>query len=572
MSHDVTRRNFLKGGALLGGGVLAAGIAGCGNQPESPTASQAPEPLSGTGEGTRWSWEQTPEPITDIAEEITADVVVVGAGYAGLSAACSAAENGLDVIVIEKGATLSGRTSQTGTFNPRQLIEAGVTYTEKDKADIAAKWLQACGSRCNPDLIWTFLNRSGEASDWLSDKVERLGGKATLLRNRYIGDPYTEYYGNVRPELPKEAISADEQAKLDEYNAMNQKSANMYYLWSEAIDNGTQFHYNTPAVQLVKADDGSVRSVIAQNADGDYVKYTGEVGLVMATGDIGGDDEMCACFAPDMLRAIQQYTPDGQNTGDGQKMGYWIGAHMETGPYAQMLHPVAFGRISHYYLHVNSFGERFMNEDTWCQRKSYAILRTRGNKDYAYAILHGKWKEETAEAYPKGGGLFWGPSQAAFGTEYTPDYDQEGIDKQLDAGTAYQADTLEALADLIAADDENFDPATFLATVAHYNELCEAGEDTDYGKRAEMLYALDTPPFIACKTGPGRMVAIGGMLVDTKSRVLDQNDEPIEGLYAIGNVSGGLYAVDYPTYLNATSMGRCLTFGYLVGRQLAGLE
>ncbi|MFR3764690.1 FAD-binding protein [Eggerthella lenta] len=61
-------------------------------------------------------------------------------------------------------------------------------------------------------------------------------------------------------------------------------------------------------------------------------------------------------------------------------------------------------------------------------------------------------------------------------------------------------------------------------------------------------------------------------MVNSKSQVLNENDEVIEGLYAIGNVSGGLYAVDYPTICNANSMGRCLTFGYLVGRELAGLE
>ena len=423
----------------------------------------------------RWSWETAPQPITDFSEEVTADVIVVGAGYAGLSAACSAAENGLEVVVVEKGSTVSGRTAQTGTFNPRQLAEAGITYTSKDRADIARKWIQTCGCRAMPDLVFNFLDRSGEASDWLSDKVEQLGGTVTLLRNRY-------------------------------------------------------------------------------------------------TGDIGGDDEMCARFAPDMLRCPNQYTPAGMNTGDGQKMGYWAGAKMQETPYAQMLHPVAYGRISHYYLHVNPLGQRFFNEDTWCQNKSYAILGANGGQNYAYAILHGKWQEETARAYPIGGGLFWGPSSAEFGTEYTPDYDAQGIGQQLERGTAYQADSLEELADLIAADDELFDPQTFLATVERYNEMCDRGEDIDYGNRPELLFRIDTPPFTACKTGPGRMVAIGGMMVDTKSRVLGTDDKPIEGLYAIGNVSGGLYAVDYPTYLNATSMGRCLTAGYLVGRELAGLE
>ena len=558
---EPTRRQAIACGAAAAVAAASTALPGTASNARAEGAAATP----------RWSWETAPQPITDFSEEVTADVIVVGAGYAGLSAACSAAENGLEVVVVEKGSTVSGRTAQTGTFNPRQLAEAGITYTSKDRADIARKWIQTCGCRAVPDLVFNFLDRSGEASDWLSDKVEQLGGTVTLLRNRYTGDPFTEYYGNIRPALPESAPDPAKQADLDEFNAMGQKSPNMYFLWQVAKDNGTRFEYEARAEQLIR-DDAGVHSVAASKADGTFVKYTGRLGVVMATGDIGGDDEMCARFAPDMLRCPNQYTPAGMNTGDGQKMGYWAGAKMQETPYAQMLHPVAYGRISHYYLHVNPLGQRFFNEDTWCQNKSYAILGANGGQNYAYAILHGKWQEETARAYPIGGGLFWGPSSAEFGTEYTPDYDAQGIGQQLERGTAYQADSLEELADLIAADDELFDPQTFLATVERYNEMCDRGEDIDYGKRPELLFRIDTPPFTACKTGPGRMVAIGGMMVDTKSRVLGTDDKPIEGLYAIGNVSGGLYAVDYPTYLNATSMGRCLTAGYLVGRELAGLE
>ncbi len=108
----------------------------------------------------------------------------------------------------------------------------------------------------------------------------------------------------------------------------------------------------------------------------------------------------------------------------------------------------------------------------------------------------------------------------------------------------------------------------FKAAVARYNEMCKNKADTDFGKRPELLNPVEKPPFTALKFGGALLVVTGGLNVDAKLRVLDKDSNPIPGLYAVGNVAGGLYGVDYPTIIPGNSHGRALTWGYLAGKNV----
>ena len=568
----LTRRSLLKMGGLAAAGALGAGtLAGCSPASESPSAE-----VGGGTEGglpSRWSWETRPEPIADadIIETVERDFIVVGAGLAGVATACSLAENGAHVLVIEKGETYSFRGGHYGSCNSGRWKEAGI---EHDPAEIARDWIAQCNSRCNERLVWTFLNRSGEALDWLADKVEDHGGTVRLLGVVYKGPTYKEYEGTMMfiPEGSAQGnafgggVASDASQKQ-----LTTSEMAIYSLHDDATAAGAEFVFNVAAEQLVK-DGDKVTGVVAKDAEG-YRKYVGTKGVILATGDISGDDEMCEAYSPLMLRCnVTQYVPLGANTGDGQKMGMWIGAKMEQGPFSPMIHPQGYVRISHYFLMTNTRGERFMNEDTWSQGKSLSALTTAGNSDHAWSVFDSTWLDQIPDTIPIGGGMFWVPSGWEYGTPWTPDADKGFFDKGLEEGMVKQGNTVEELAAAIAADEPQFDEATFIAEFKRYNELCAAGKDTDFGKRSELLYELATPPFYAAKFGACRMTAPGGLLIDTKSQVLDEEDHPIEGLYAVGNVSGGLYAVDYPLVIPGNSHGRAVTFGYLLGRQLTGVE
>ena len=129
-----------------------------------------------------------------------------------------------------------------------------------------------------------------------------------------------------------------------------------------------------------------------------------------------------------------------------------------------------------------------------------------------------------------------------------------------------RADTLEELAELIEVD-----PAELKATVERYNKLCKEGEDKDFYKENHFLFPVEEGPFTACMVAPGLLAVCGGIHISDNFEVLNENDEPIPGLYAIGNCAGDIYAVDYPSNIQGNSHGRCLVQGKCLGEQLAGV-
>ncbi|BAK45399.1 FAD-dependent oxidoreductase [Eggerthella sp. YY7918] len=566
MKHTISRRGLFKIGGVAAISAATAGtLIGC-----NPSAPVKAESSSDTDSGSgSWSWETIPDaiPDSDIAETIEHEFIIVGAGIAGVATACALAENGADVLVLEKNGTYSFRGGHYGSLNNSRWRSAGV---ENDIAEVAKAWIAQCNSRCKEPLVWKFLENSGEAMDWAIDKVESHECMPLLIDAVYKGSMYEEYRGTMLFIPGEEALGSATSPDILTIRGDGDLSVSecvIFSLCDDALSAGAQFVFNAPAQQLVKEAD-KVTGVITREGDV-YKKYIGSKGVILATGDIGGDDEMCERYSPLMVRCQQtQYVPLGANTGDGQKMGMWIGAKMEDAPFSPMIHPQGYTRISHFFMFVNTLGHRYMNEDTWSQGKSLGALTTEGNADHGWTIFDANWLNQIPQTVDIGGGMFWEGSGHTYGQEWSPENDQGFLDAGLENGMVKQADTFEELADLIAKEEPNFIKEDFLAEIKRYNELCVAGKDTDFGKRSELLFELNTPPFYAAKYGPCRMVAPGGLLINTNSQVLNEDDKPIEGLYAVGNVSGGLYAVDYPLVIPGNSHGRAVTFGYLLGKEL----
>ena len=116
------------------------------------------------------------------------------------------------------------------------------------------------------------------------------------------------------------------------------------------------------------------------------------------------------------------------------------------------------------------------------------------------------------------------------------------------------------------------DPDALKATVDRYNELCAKGEDEDFGKNPSTLLPMDEPPYYAIEESGSCLTTVSGLKVNERSQVLSTTGKVIDGLYALGNTSGSMFFGTYPHHISAVSHGRCLCFGYLVGRTLAGLE
>ena len=138
---------------------------------------------------------------------------------------------------------------------------------------------------------------------------------------------------------------------------------------------------------------------------------------------------------------------------------------------------------------------------------------------------------------------------------------------ETESGLLVQADSLEELAGAMGLAPEATE--TFLATVKRYNELVDAG-DTDFGKRPELMAKIEQPPFYGLRMNVELGVSVGGLTTNADSECLTEAGEVIPGLYAVGNNAGGLFGIDYnEVTIPGISLGRCVTFGWLLGKHLA---
>ncbi|MDR0862260.1 MAG: FAD-binding protein [Oscillospiraceae bacterium] len=498
------------------------------------------------------TWENPPEPVAEsaIVETVTQDVVIVGGGIAGLSTAARCGQLGLSAIVLEKYKGIVAHGAHIASVGSKLQRANGIDI---DKQQFARDWLRICGSRVNEDLMWLYINKSEEAFEWLLE----LGGdeiEPVLFGGNYRGPDFTEYAGT-------HFVSA----KPDGKYKLRGAALICEIMEDVATTNGAVIRRLTNAEYLEK-DGERVVAVVAKCEDGQYRRFRGTRGVVLATGDIGSNPEMLREFCPiGLLPKRNGYYPAGLNSGDGHKMGYWAGGEFETASWALSLHLIAYSLYSFFFLHVNMEGNRFMNEDTWVQAKAIRILMQKRN-DWAWSVFDSKWYDEVAALARYGGGQFTDSLGAVYGEEWTAHNNvREMIENYVKNGLCIRADTLEELAAGMGVPAENL-----TATVERYTEFAKRGKDEDYGKRSVLLTTVDKPPYYALKFGPALLNVFGGLHVDTRTRVLNAEKEPVPGLYAVGNVSGGLYGVDYPLLLSGNSHGRALTWARAAAESLAG--
>jgi succinate dehydrogenase/fumarate reductase flavoprotein subunit len=502
-----------------------------------------------------WSWETPPAKIPEeqIAQTLEADVAIIGGGISGLAAGARCVQLGMSAVIVDRFRELMGRAGHVGVLDSAVMRRLGITI---DKKRFARDWMMISGSRVSEELLWLYINRSGEAFDWLMEQ----GGDdvdATIYTGYYKGPVFSEYPGT-------HVVFQKQDRDVYKYRMGGMLVVEI--LERTFLQGGGRLFRRIRAEQLEKDENGRVVSFLAKSEeDGRYRRYVGKNGIIIASGDIEGDPEMLEAFCPlALLPTNARYFPKGNNTGDGHKMAYWAGAAFDNPSWALSLHGRKDDETSYYsfyFLFVNSRGKRFMNEDTWTQAKSMRVLHQPGG-DVAFTVMDSKWLQEFGERFEMTGGQAVTPlSIANWGDKWSPDCGlKEAVDMMIEKGKcAWKADTLEELAERMGVPADNLK-----ATVARYNELVALGDDLDFGKRGELLTSITKPPFYALKWGCSLLDVFGGALTDTDMRVLDPYHEPIPGLYAVGNAAGGFYGVDYPLIMNGNSFGRALTWGLAV--------
>ena len=533
---NITRRNLCKAGGFAVAGVLGMGtLASC--------AASAKEDLSNTGadeltfsagherEGLP-SFFQMPEPISDIADTKEYDVVVVGAGASGVAAALSACEGGATVALLQKESTAISQGMGGG----------GIVLSESDPAAIEAmisEIVKDNGYRSKRSLIEQWAKNSGEAIQWYYDKAVEGEGPVSL-------DP-----------IPLEFNGRTVQSIV--YGAGPKPLGNNEVVQAVAAvaeKEGVDIFYSTPAKMLVQ-DAGAVKGVIADSPEG-YVRFNANKGVVMATGDYQNDEQMSNYYHPELRYFTRKQI---NKTGDGQKMIVWAGGVMEAPTHTKMLHDYDASSImlcDAPFLCVKMNGQRYTNEETPmdCMNNFLGAEEDGGR----YVQVFDANYQTQGEAW---GGI---PVDPEGMKRYMPEENDPHEGTFADLIATYKADTLEELAEKVGIADT----AQFLDTVKRYNELVAAGTDEDFGKNPDYLAPIAQPPFYGIRRWVRVSAILGGVNVDEQARCLNVQGEPIEGLYAIGNCAGGFYGgIDYKTYVNGMSIGRCVTSGYLLGKQLA---
>jgi fumarate reductase flavoprotein subunit len=532
------RRGFLKGAVVSG----VAGVVG-----SSPLMAQKE---TAPAAGCKQSWETAPAPIPagEIKNTLTTEVVVIGAGIAGIVTALSAAEGGAKVVVLEKGKTYSARGFDIAAIDSRPQKKAGIKI---DLPKAIREVIKNCDKQIKEELYWIWARNSGKALDWILDQTEPAGLVAKLSAAHYQGPNYYEY------PVTHHILGGPHTKDGSFIDVVD-------ILVKNAKAKGVDFRFRMPGARLVREGKGPVTGAIAGMA-GNYTRFNATKGVVMATGDYGSNPEMLRYYCPIATYVDHNvYTPIGANVGDGHKMGLWAGAAFQKGMHAPMIHTLG-GAWPYFFLHVNKRGLRYQNEDVSCQ--ACCLGKMMQPDGIGWTLLDSDFLKHVPKTIPIGGGFFWDHPGRNMGEEWTPDEDMAALEDNIKAGLAFKANTLDELAAKMKV------PADVLKkTLARYNELVKKGVDEDFGKRKELLFPIVKPPFYAGLIKSALLATTSGLRVNTKLEVLDEHDEPLGGLYAVGNVQGDMFAVDYPTVFPGLSHSRCVTFGRLVGLHLAGKD
>ncbi|MEG0375910.1 MAG: FAD-dependent oxidoreductase, partial [Raoultibacter sp.] len=558
-------------------------LAGCSPAAKESAASTSSS-TSGAAASSTASFLTAPEPIadSDITGTVDADIVVVGAGLSGISAVRAAVESGAkNIVVIEKGTTWQYRSNQVGCIGGKIQKDLGI---EIDKNAVVAQLMKECGYRPNQKILNLWAENSGEAFDWFlaaSDgkyvveaESDHYDGESLSVRKMHwphpgttnVADDYYPIFDNCQICLPDNGPYI--QAMVD--------------ICEKA---GVTFMYSSFARQLVRPDNtGRVEGVIVEDMDGSYKKVNASKAVLLASGDYASNTEMMEHYVPWSARFMSIFPNsdakgEKTNTGDGQQMGMWIGAKMEDGPHAPMTHHLGGPLGVDAFLLTDIFGNRIMNEDVGGQPLQNQI--SRAPKKQLWQIFDSKWAEQIGYMDTGHGNVNWFVENAAdvpngsygknayIALDNNEDGNTPGFTSYFEGAKAV-GKTAASIADL--AKEIGVDAAILQATINRYNELAAKGHDDDFGKRADRLFPVEEGPFYAYPlTDTVILVNMGGLETDVNFNVLDTEDEPIEGLYAVGNAMGGRFLVDYPLPAPGISHGMALTHGMLVGKILANL-
>jgi fumarate reductase flavoprotein subunit len=473
-------------------------------------------------------------------ENLETDIVVVGGGGTGLAAAVAAAEKGAKVVLLEKRGAPGGNSAlAVGLLAADSPVQKRMSISApKDEVFQAA--MDFSHWKINPRIFRAFVEKSGNTIQWLEDK----GLKFNQVPSMYPGQPIRTWHC-----IDELKISGPEILKVLRKNC-------------EGL--GVRLFFRCPAKRILTGEKGEVIGVLAA-MQGKELRITAK-SVIIATGGYGGNKKLLKKYYPSYSENMC-YFGSPHVTGDGLVMAMDIGVATE-GLGTLMLRPHFYSGDVHVNavavqpltVWVNKKGRRFADETITFHSTECGNAIDRQPDKLVYSLSDEKIKHRIMEEGIltlglRETGCWAGAKLTNLGKEL-----RSGADK----GGVKISDSWDEIAKWIGVA-----PQILKATIEEYNSFCDQGYDEIFAKDRRYLQALRTPPYYSIRCHLSFLTTIGGIKINEHMEVLNHQDNPILGLYAGGDTTGGWESDTYCISLAGSAFGFAINSGRIAGENAA---
>ena len=489
--------------------------------------------------------------------EIETDVVVVGAGASGSSAAVAASEKGAKVVLLEKAAGVSGAGSMAGV-----LFADHSRLQKAENKEVSSEWIYDqyitdSNYYANSRLVSAIINKSASTIEWLMQKGVHLA---------LLDAGYGSQYNHVG--MPATA-----------HGYVDGGVTALKTLHEKVIADGGQVFYETAGESLIIEND-QVAGVVAYQSDGTKLNiHAGSV--ILSTGGFGGNAEMMKDTFGDKVGTglVKTATGDGLNmawsAGAGRSsdiIAQWFGMTYDSVKSKNMKYRRDLTKfVRNPLLFVNNRGIRFGSEEEAYESAALGTMIYNQPDAEMFIIFDQTMIERVAEkgladVFVDRWGHMYGHGIKYAEAGHVADIDKmtdawrapkdytEVIDDAVNAGIVVQADTIEQLA-------EKLNAPCLTEEVQHYNAMAHSGKDTEFYKDSKFMYPIEKGPYYGVITKLRCLGTLGGVTINENIQALDDSGNPVKNLWVTGADAGGMYGNSYVMFEGAT-----LGFAYNSGR------
>ena len=504
----ISRRNFLQGSLACGASVAALGmLTACAGEP-APSNNGNSEP-------------EAPGYASKVAKTISADVVVVGGGMAGLAAAVACQDEGSSVVVLESQAMLGGNANMISCI-------MGVDTPQQRAQGIHITPAQIIVDECSQ------FNYMIDGSRW-ADLVKKSSANIEWLAKQGVifSDHIDNYLGSGKVDTAHwfytDKVANDHTAGYASY---------VVPMSERVLANGGEIFTETPAKELIMSDEGKVAGIYAEGPEG-VIQIDAPV-VVMATGGYADNDEMLTNQGLN-TDTLQRVAMPGHN-GDGINMALAVGA-LSWLPKSSLMWWICNPNTSAYHKKGMLKTRMLQNPETlWVNDRAVR---------FADESIFGKVNPWPGNAVIEQEKSFTIYDQRLL--ETLTEEIQGALLGEVEAGESFKADTIEDLAKQI-----QIDPAELRKTFDEYTSFCENGEDLIFGKSSKHLNKLEAPFYASQNNGHWIHCTLGGLDTNFDNQVKAAKGGVIDGLYAVGvdgvEIFRGFYTIGVPGGCNANNV------------------